>query len=169
MADVVIAMGSNLGDSLEYLKLALLEIRQLGSVQKIASLYKSSAYGYRDQPDFLNTVLILNTNLTPPDLLNNLKEIERKLGRTATIRWGPREIDLDIILYNQQCINTAELTVPHPDFHNRIFVLQPLSEIALEMKSPVHNMSIMDLLGKCENRSHIEQLEKNWYSDESEL
>jgi len=169
MADVIIAMGSNLGDSLEYLKQALLEIRQLGSVKKIASLYRSSAYGYRDQPDFLNTVLILNTNLEAPDLLDSLKEIERKLGRTTTVRWGPREIDLDIVLFNQQCINMAELTVPHPDFHNRIFVLQPLSEIAPEMKSPVHNMSIMDLLGKCDDTTHIQQLEKNWYSDESEL
>ena len=151
MADVVIALGSNLGNSLGYLKRAVQEMSSLGAIVKIAPLYRSSAYGYHDQPDFLNTVIILKTELEPLELLTVLKQIELDMGRTENIRWGPREIDLDIILYNQRQMTTDELTVPHADFHNRIFVLLPLSDIAPEMYSPVHKTTILKLLKKCKD------------------
>jgi 2-amino-4-hydroxy-6-hydroxymethyldihydropteridine diphosphokinase len=169
MADVVIALGSNLGNSLGYLKRAVLEIKNLGSIVKIAPLYRSRAYGYHDQPDFLNTAIILKTELKPLELLTVLKKIELDMGRTQNIRWGPREIDLDIILYNQRQITTDELTVPHADFHNRIFVLLPLSDIAPEMYSPSHNSTIFDLLKKCKDTAGIKLLAKNWFSNGSEL
>jgi 2-amino-4-hydroxy-6-hydroxymethyldihydropteridine diphosphokinase len=169
MADVVIALGSNLGDSLNYLHRALLKMRSLGTILKIASLYKSSAYGFQEQPDFLNTVIVLSTKLKPLDLLKALKKIEMDLGRTRTKRWGPREIDLDIILYDQLKINSDTLTIPHPDFHNRNFVLLPLSEIASELTSPVHKMTVSDLLEKCGDETQITLLDKSWYTNGPEF
>ena len=169
MADVVIALGSNLGDSLNYLHRALLKIRNLGTILKIASLYKSSAYGFQEQPDFLNTVIILNTKLKPQELLKALKQIEMDLGRTRTKRWGPREIDLDIILYDQLKIISENLTVPHPDFHNRNFVLLPLSEIAPELNSPVHEKTVSALLEKCGDKTQIKLWDKSWYTNGPEF
>ena len=87
------------------------------------------------------------------------------MGRTENIRWGPREIDLDIILYNQRQLNYKELTIPHPDFHNRIFVLQPLAEIEPELQVPGMNKSISNLLNRCKDKTIIEILNEDWYSN----
>jgi len=133
MAKVVIAVGSNKGDRLTFINEALKRIDKLGYISNVASLYKTSAYGVMNQADFYNSVIILNTEIGPKELLSELKNIEKRVGRTENIRWGPREIDLDIIFYNQTQINIKELTIPHPDFHNRIFVLQPLVEIEPEL------------------------------------
>ena len=102
-------------------------------------------------------------------MLTVLKQIELDMGRTQNIRWGPREIDLDIILYNQWQMTTDELTLPHADFHNRIFVLLPLSDIAPEMYSPIHKTTILDLLKKCKDTTGLELLDKTWYTNGSEL
>ena len=165
MAKVVIALGSNKGDRLTFIKEALKRIDKLGYISNVASLYQTSAYGVTNQADFYNSVIILNTEIGPKELLSELKNIEKRVGRTKSIRWGPREIDLDIILYNQTQINSKELTIPHPDFHNRIFVLQPLVEIEPELPVPGMNTSTSKLLNKCKDKTIIEIVKKDWYSN----
>jgi 2-amino-4-hydroxy-6-hydroxymethyldihydropteridine diphosphokinase len=167
MTEVVLALGSNLGNSREYMIAALGHLKRLGSLKKVASLYQTSPYGYYDQPDFLNTAVIAETKLKPFPLLNTLKKIEQEMGRTERQRWGPREIDLDIIFYNQKVISSEELTIPHPDFHNRAFVLLPLAEIAPDWMSPLHRSPVKELLHACKDQTTIKLLEKNWYSDVS--
>ena len=119
MADVYIALGSNIGDRKRHLLKAINKIHSIGEIISIAPLYLSSAYGFFEQPDFYNSIVLLKTKLEPLKLLNKLKLIEVEVGRKNRIRWGPREIDLDIIFYNQEIIETNELTVPHPDFKNQ--------------------------------------------------
>lgn len=165
MAKVIIAVGSNKGDRLTFIKEALKKIVELGQISAVASLYQSSAYGFTNQSDFYNSVIVLKTDMAPKQLLIELKKIEKQVGRTENIRWGPREIDLDIILYNQRQLNYKELTIPHPDFHNRIFVLQPLAEIEPELQVPGMNKSISNLLNKCKDKTIIEILNEDWYSN----
>lgn len=165
MAKVVIAVGSNKGDRLTFIKQALDRINKIGHITAVASLYQTSAYGVRNQADFYNSVIVLNTEMIPDKLLNELKKIEEQVGRTENIRWGPREIDLDIILYNQLQVNQTELTIPHPDFQNRIFVLQPLVEIEPELPVPGMNMSVSKLLNKCKDKTIIEIVKRDWYSN----
>jgi 2-amino-4-hydroxy-6-hydroxymethyldihydropteridine diphosphokinase len=165
MAKVIIALGSNKGDRLAFIREALKKIETLGDISAIASLYQTSAYGITDQPDFLNSVITLNTRLSPKKLLNELKNIEKQVGRTENIRWGPREIDLDIILYDQKQISEQGLTIPHQDFHNRVFVLQPLAEIEPQLTVAGMGVSISNLLNKCKDKTIIETVKKDWYSD----
>ena len=165
MAKVIIAVGSNKGDRLTFIKEALKKIVELGQISAVASLYQSSAYGFTNQSDFYNTVIVMKTDMAPKQLLIKLKKIEKQVGRIENIRWGPREIDLDIILYNQRQLNYKELTIPHPDFHNRIFVLQPLAEIEPELRVPGMNKSISNLLNKCKDKTIIEILNEDWYSN----
>lgn len=165
MAKVIIAVGSNKGDRLTFIKEALKKIDELGQISAVASLYQSSAYGFTNQSDFYNSVIVLKTDMAPKQLLIELKKIEKQVGRIENIRWGPREIDLDIILYNQRQLNYKELTIPHPDFHNRIFVLQPLAEIEPELRVPGMNKSISNLLNKCKDKTIIEILNEDWYSN----
>jgi 2-amino-4-hydroxy-6-hydroxymethyldihydropteridine diphosphokinase len=167
MTEVVLALGSNLGNSRGYMIAALGHLNRLGYLKKVASLYQTSPYGFYDQPDFLNTAVIAETKLKPFSLLRELKKIEHEMGRTTHQRWGPREIDLDIIFYDQKVISSEKLTIPHPDFHNRAFVLLPLAEIAPDWISPVHKSSVRDLLRTCKDQTTIKLLEKNWYSDVS--
>jgi len=165
MVKVVIALGSNKGNRLRFIKKALKKIDELGKISAVASLYQSSAYGFTNQSDFYNSVLILETQMAPEQLLIELKKIEKQVGRTENIRWGPREIDLDIILYNQRQVFKKELTIPHPDFHNRLFVLQPLAEIDAELRVPGMNTSVGNLLNKCKDKTIIETVKKDWYAD----
>ena len=165
MAKVIIALGSNKGDKLTFIKDALKKIDDLGEISAVASLYRSSAYGVTDQPDFYNSVIVLKTDMAPEQLLIELKKIEKQVGRTENTRWGPREIDLDIILYDQRRVLQKGLTIPHPDFHNRVFVLQPLAEIDPEIRVPGMKMSISNLLNKCKDKTIIETVKKDWYSD----
>jgi 2-amino-4-hydroxy-6-hydroxymethyldihydropteridine diphosphokinase len=165
MAKVILALGSNKGDKLTYIKEALKKIEQLGQISAVASLYQSSAYGITNQSDFYNSALVLNTEMAPEQLLTELKKIEKQVGRTKNIRWGPREIDLDIIFYDQKQIVKKELTIPHPDFQNRVFVLKPVAEIEPELPAPGMNMSMSDLLNKCEDKTIIEIVKKDWYSN----
>ncbi len=140
-------------------------MQEQNTILRIAPLYRSSAYGYTHQPDFLNTALLLETTAKPFDLLKCLKSIEESVGRKQRIRWGPREIDLDIIFYDEEVLNTPELTIPHPDFHNRRFVLQPLADIAPDFISPTHRKSVKELLNKCADKTTITLIATEWYGN----
>jgi 2-amino-4-hydroxy-6-hydroxymethyldihydropteridine diphosphokinase len=100
------------------------------SVVRVSSLYGTLPVGVLDQPDFLNAVVEILTSLDPSDLLAKCREVERKIGRTRTIRWGPRVIDLDILIYENAVVNSEDLVIPHPRLGERAFALAPLAEIA---------------------------------------
>lgn len=139
MNEAYISIGSNIGDRHVYLEGATqaLNERMDTSVVKLSSVYETAPVGYTDQADFLNIVIFIRTELSAADLLVACQEIEQALGRERTIRWGPRTVDLDILLYNEDQIETETLIVPHPRMAERAFVLIPLVEIAPEVVNPV--------------------------------
>lgn len=124
-----IALGSNLGDPKINLAKATIEMDKLGKVVSRSRLYLTKPWGVTDQPDFYNAAIQLETNLAPRDLLTELKAIEQRMGRTDTIRWGPRLIDLDILTYDDLSIDEPGLTLPHPRMAERAFVLVPLCDV----------------------------------------
>lgn len=126
-----LSLGSNMGDRFEMLRQAVAQLVEhpAVTVTRISSLYETDPVGYTDQEPFLNMVVQLETELTALALLNVCQKIEQNLNRKRLVRWGPRTIDLDILLYNQDRIETARLTVPHPRMNERAFVLIPLLEI----------------------------------------
>ena len=141
-----VALGSNLGDKEANLRkaLELLEERG-GEVVKTSSFICTEPYGVTDQPQFLNGVCEVRTSLVPLALLHTLLEIEQEMGRVRLRHWGERNIDLDLLLYEDVVLDTPELKLPHPDMQNRDFVLLPLSEIAPKLVHPILQKSIEEL------------------------
>lgn len=126
----MLSFGSNIGDKAENIKKAyeLLETEKLNII-KDSKLYITKAYGVTNQPDFHNSVALCKTCLTPIELLNFIKKIEKNIGRYETFRWGPRVIDIDIIFYDNIKYDSEDLTIPHKDFRNREFVITPIRDI----------------------------------------
>jgi 2-amino-4-hydroxy-6-hydroxymethyldihydropteridine diphosphokinase len=116
-----------------------------------SSLYQTEPVGYTPQPRFINAVVKLKTYLSPAQLLDELKSIEQKLGKEIKIRWGPRTIDLDLLLYDNLIIDEGGIQVPHPRMHTRSFVLIPLAELAAELMHPVLGLSMQELLKQIEH------------------
>lgn len=145
---VVLALGSNMGDSYALLKQAakLLSDHEGLNIIEASSFYVTAPIGYEEQEDFVNAVLLCETALSPLDLLAHCQSVEQALNRVRLIRWGPRTIDVDIIWYNDQIINEAELTVPHPRMTERAFVMVPLMEIMPSLT--IEGKSIQSI---CEN------------------
>lgn len=135
---VYIGIGSNMGDKEDNIReaLGLLERDGRVSALEIAPLYKTDPVGYADQDWFLNTVASVKTDLSPRELLGLLMGIERQMGRERTIRWGPRVIDLDIILYGDAVVNTPDLQIPHPRIVERAFVVVPLADLDPDILLP---------------------------------
>jgi len=129
MALARIGIGSNVGDAAANVRAAFDALAAAGTVTARSSLYRTKAWGVTDQADFYNAAALLETALAPHDLLRALKSIEEQMGRTATYRWGPRVIDLDILAYDDIELHEAGLTIPHAYLHERAFVLAPLAEI----------------------------------------
>ncbi len=149
MATVYLLLGSNLGDRANNIENALEELNKIGIIiLKKSSLYETKPWGYTEQPDFLNLAIECSTNLTPFDLLREIKKIEIKLGRENTIKYGPRIIDIDIILYDNLILKSDTLTIPHPLMHKREFVLKPLCEIAPYLIHPEFKVSLKELLNQ---------------------
>ncbi len=144
-----IGIGSNLGDRHENCLRAIVLLEERGVlVQKRSSLYETEPWGVKDQPSFINMVVQIETKLKPDELLRLLKDIEKEIGRQDSIHWGPRIIDLDILLFNTLVLNEEKLQIPHPYLHEREFVLRPLNEIAPDVIHPVFHMSIDKLTHK---------------------
>lgn len=132
MTAALIALGSNIGESRSLLVTAVHEINELAAtrVEAVSRLYATAPVGYEDQPDFLNAAALLETQLSPADLLAALHHIEVVHGRTREVRWGPRTLDLDVIDYEGFVSSEPELQIPHPRATERQFVLQPLADVA---------------------------------------
>ena len=131
MSAVYLGLGSNLGDRAAHLRAALTAVAALPgtNVRRVSPLYESAPWGVTDQPPFLNAVAEIETGLAPADLLAAVKRIERVAGRTAGPRWGPRPLDLDLLLYDDRSLATPDLTLPHPRLTERRFVLAPLADL----------------------------------------
>lgn len=138
MAQIYLSLGTNLGDREENLRAAVGCLASGGVVQitAVSSIFETEPVGYTAQPLFLNIAAAGETSFAPHALLYAVKNVERKLGRTPTFRWGPRLIDIDILFYNGERIETAELTLPHPRLSERGFVIIPLAEIAPDLLLP---------------------------------
>lgn len=139
MALAYIGLGSNLADPPAKIRTALQALRQVPQTRVLrqSRLYRSAPWGQPDQPDFVNAVAELDTALTPRELLDALLGIEREAGRVRSgARWGPRVLDLDILVYADECIDAAGLRIPHPHLHERAFALMPLAEIAPNLHIP---------------------------------
>lgn len=146
MAVVYLGLGSNLGDRLAVLRVAIAELAGLGYLERVSSIYETEPWGDTDQPKFLNLCCRLRTHLAPRSLLAETQAIERRLGRLPTRRWGPRLIDIDLLTYDELTLSSPELTLPHPSIAERAFVLVPLAELAPRLCIPGHTGSVSDLL-----------------------
>ncbi|MFD2822161.1 2-amino-4-hydroxy-6-hydroxymethyldihydropteridine diphosphokinase [Lacinutrix iliipiscaria] len=152
---VYISLGSNKGDKFKNLQNAIDAIhQQIGHIKLISKVYKSPAFGF-ESDDFLNTCLILETELKPAKLLKNLLGIEKQLGRVRSASEGyqARIIDLDIIFFEEDVLESKTLTIPHPEMHKRRFVLQPLNNIAAQLKHPLFEKEVSVLLEECTDQS----------------
>jgi 2-amino-4-hydroxy-6-hydroxymethyldihydropteridine diphosphokinase len=134
-----LALGSNMGDRFNYLKEAVLLLHEHKEIEVVntSSVYETDPVGYEDQDAFLNMVIVINTGLSPKELLKFCLKTEAELGRKREIHWGPRTVDIDILLYNQENIETEDLIVPHPRMHHRAFVMIPLLEINEDIHVPM--------------------------------
>lgn len=160
MAMVFISIGSNVGDRMANCTRAIDELGRAQGVTVTArsSFYETEPWGGITQADFINCVIEASVGLTPRDLLALLKSIEKRLGRTGTVRLGPREIDLDIIFYGDSVIDEAGLNVPHPHAHERAFVLVPMREIAPGFIHPVLKKTVTELAAAIEGAQGVKKL-----------
>ena len=146
MSFAYIALGSNLGDKEKNLRRALLLLTQQGvEIVRVSSFLSTEPYGVTDQPQFLNAVACVRTSLAPLALLDVLLATELAMGRMRLRHWGERNIDLDLLLYEDVVLDMPRLHLPHPDMQNRDFVLLPLAEIAPELKHPTLQKTIWEL------------------------
>ena len=146
MVEVYLLLGSNLGNRQLFLKQAAAIIEaKVGEIVKYSGVYETKSWGKTDAPDYLNQVLFVNTLLEPITLLRELLKIELLLGRKREEKWGSRTMDIDVLFYADQIINEPELTVPHPQLHNRRFTLEPLVELAPSLIHPVLQKTLKQL------------------------
>ncbi|HEY4611651.1 MAG TPA: 2-amino-4-hydroxy-6-hydroxymethyldihydropteridine diphosphokinase [Bacteroidota bacterium] len=159
MARVFISLGSNLGDRLRLLQRAVDAVASAPTttVRRLSSVYETEPVGVKNQPEFLNAVAELESALAPPEMFHRLKEVESLVGRMKSERWGPREIDLDLLYYDSFILQMPDLTIPHPEIHRRRFVLVPLAEIAENFLDPVTRTSMKNLLNECSDASVVKQ------------
>ena len=147
MSIAYIALGSNLGDKEANLRQALKMLLVKGlQIRSVSSFFKTEPYGVTDQPEFINAVACVKTDLAPEKLLKLLLDTELEMGRVRLRHWGERNIDLDLLLYDELSYYRENLVLPHPEIKKRLFVLQPLSEIAADKIHPVYKKSIQNLL-----------------------
>jgi len=151
--EIYLGLGGNLGDPPATFQQALKQFEAFAKVIKVSKLYKSKPYGFADQPDFYNAAVQLASELSPLDLLTQLQEVERQLGKKVVCENGPRVIDLDLLVYGKEVIDLPGLTLPHPGILERDFVLKPLTDLNPILTHPAWNgqslQSAMDQLNEC--------------------
>ena len=160
MNKAYIHLGSNKGDRMKHLLSAKMYIDQyVGHALLSSKTYNTSAWGKAEQPDFLNSAILVDTILSPLNLLKRLQKIESIIGKEKESFWGPRNIDIDILLYNDEVLNCDILIIPHKFLHERNFVLIPLAEIAGHLVHPVMKKTILELKVLCHDTNAVEILD----------
>ncbi len=161
MNKVYLQLGSNIEDRILNITRAIEEIKNnIGNIILDSKLYESSAWGVTNQADFLNKVICIETNLNPEEILSATQKIERLIGRKEREKWAQREIDIDILFYNNQEIKKRNLSIPHPLIQDRLFVLYPLNEIAKDFIHPSYNKNISELLKNCNDKESVKEYNK---------
>ena len=158
MKKVYLLTGGNMGDREKYLA----EARELlgehcGKITALSSLYETAAWGKEDQPSFLNQAVEMETDLPPRQLIRRVLKLEKRMGRERKEKYGPRLIDIDILMYGEEIHNYPLLKLPHPELPNRRFALLPLAEIASDLLHPVYKKSITDLLDECKDPLEVKK------------
>lgn len=168
---VFIGIGSNEGDRLVNIKNAIILITKLNEckIEKVSSIYETLAFGKTDQQNFYNTVVKIKTELVVKDLFISLKEIEKKIGRISREKWGPREIDLDILLFNDLIFSDEIITLPHKGIIYRDFVLVPLIEIEPELVHPVFKRKISEFISELKTQNIIKKFSESQLLKETEF
>jgi 2-amino-4-hydroxy-6-hydroxymethyldihydropteridine diphosphokinase len=158
MENVFLGIGSNVGDRIQFLVEAVRKLRAIPATRilKVSSVYETEPVGVKNQNDFLNAVVLVQTSIDVADFHSRIKLIEKEIGRVERDRWGPREIDIDILLFEDRVINETAITIPHAEMVNRRFVLQPMAEIAPETVHPLVHKTVKDLLAKCKDSNVVE-------------
>ena len=150
MNKTYLLLGSNMGNSRQQLAIAQKHIeKNIGAISRNSSIYQTAAWGKTDQPDFMNQVIIVETELSAHDTMQAILSIEKKMGRLRTEKNAPRIIDIDILLFNKETIESPTLSVPHPQLQNRRFVLIPLNELSPNLIHPILKKTIHHLLRVC--------------------
>jgi 2-amino-4-hydroxy-6-hydroxymethyldihydropteridine diphosphokinase len=142
---VYLSLGSNIGEREENLRRAIAKLGRLGELVVVSSFYETEPMEVRDQPWFLNCAVALKTELMPRQFLSRMLKIEQEMGRRRVRPKGPRTIDIDILLFGSSVVHTPQLDVPHPALHQRRFVLEPLAEIAPDLRHPVFKRTVREL------------------------
>lgn len=142
---VYLSLGSNLGDRVANLRLALDKLGELGTVEAVSAFYETEPVGLTSQPWFLNCAAKLDTEKMPRQLISGILNLEQGMGRQRKQKDGPRIIDIDILFFGTSVIDTPSLTVPHPRLHERRFVLEPLAEVAPDLRHPVFKRTVREL------------------------
>jgi 2-amino-4-hydroxy-6-hydroxymethyldihydropteridine diphosphokinase len=156
---VFLSLGSNVGDREKNLRTAIAALPELGvQIKKVSSIYETEPVDLLEQPWFLNCVVEAETTVPPAALLKELRELERRMGSKKLVARGPRLIDLDILVYGRQTIDSPELQVPHPRMHLRRFVLAPLAEIAPGLKHPSWSGTAAQLLAALDDKSAVKKI-----------
>ena len=153
-----IALGTNVGNYRNNFSRAVFDLSKIGSISKIANIYKSKPYGYLQQNYFYNTMVYLKSEIHPNELIKKIHLIERKLHKNKRIINGPRKIDLDIIFWDQKIFKNNNLVIPHPRVQERDFVLCPLCDITPFFKHPVSKLSVKELIKNLKDHYVIEKL-----------
>ena len=152
-------LGSNQGDRLALLAEARRQLQAgVGNIRQASAIYETAAWGLENQPAFLNQVLLLETALSPEDLLREINRIEKILGRVRGLKWAARVIDIDILYYGDLVLQTARLQIPHPFLQDRRFTLLPLAEIAPDWLHPVLQKTNRQLLDACPDKLEARKL-----------
>lgn len=159
MCQVYLGLGTNLGDRLKNLETAIASIvEKVGEINAYSSIYQTAAWGNTNQPDFLNMVIGVKTNLNPETLLENTQHIELKMGRERKEHWGERIIDIDILFYEEIVLLSSNLSIPHPYIADRKFVLAPLVELIPDFKHPISKQKVKELYLNCEDRMDVKKI-----------
>ena len=142
---IILSLGSNIGDRKSNLETAINQINKFSTIKKISSIYESDPILLKDQEDFFNLVLEIDYKKSAIELLETTKDVERKMGRKKTVKYGPRIIDIDIVFFNNQLVNSKDLVIPHYDWSNRVFVVKPLCELFKEFNMQDYKLDVQKI------------------------
>jgi 2-amino-4-hydroxy-6-hydroxymethyldihydropteridine diphosphokinase len=165
---VAIALGSNLGDRQAHLEHAVSRLQSLLQDPRVSTFHETEPVGTEGQPLFLNGAMVGRYDRQPRELLQSLMLIERERGRERSTRWAARTLDLDLILFGNQILNEPDLIVPHPRFRERVFVLEPLAEIAPDLIDPVTGLTVEEILKRSERSNRSNRSERSERSERSD-